>query len=119
MDTEDRLAVGEERPAHNFTVGAGGSFSTLLCPVCGGDYTHVRSAHTAFGVDEYESGTPYKGTRARGVRKGWRRDALVIGVWGECGHAFQVVFQQHKGNTFLFVRRLPDPSSHDDREYAG
>lgn len=108
-EVASRLAIGEEveaRPEH-FEVGVFSS-PALSCVVCGHEWTHVRTAYTSFGTDESEGGRPYDGTVARGVRNRWRRDALVIEISAECGHEFALILQQHKGSTFLRVKRLPD-----------
>jgi hypothetical protein len=60
----------------------------LLCPVCKFDYSHIREAFTRFGTDELEGGRAYP---------------RVVFV-GECGHAWQLIIQQHKGNSFVHVR---------------
>ena len=31
----------------------------------------------------------------------YRRGALVIEVWAECGHTFAMEMQQHRGETFI------------------
>ncbi len=68
----------------------------LVCPLCGGGYTHIRSAFARRGTDEYEGGKGYLGVQTQG-KTDCRRDALCIGVEGECGHNFNIVFQQCTG----------------------
>jgi hypothetical protein len=73
----------------------------LKCPVCDDTYSHVRGAHSLLGSDE--SGGGYKGAEVTG-KTPYRRDALAVRVAGEsCGHEWDVVFQQHKGQTFLRI----------------
>jgi hypothetical protein len=80
-------------------------WANLVCPVCGGDHMHVVSANARTGVDPYESGNGYRGVEARGKTDS-RRDALCIGVEGECGHNFNIVFQQSKGVEMILVEVL-------------
>lgn len=100
------MQIGEEVEANEIVFDT--SAARLVCPVCAEEYTHVHSAFTSFGTDPDEGGHPIPGTRAHGVRSGWRRDALVISVWCEYGHAWQLILQQHKGQTLLLCKRLPD-----------
>jgi len=97
----------------------------LLCPVCKFDYSHLREAFTRFGTDELEGGHAYPGTLGKGTAPEYRRDGLVIVFDGECGHAWQLIVQHHKGNNFVHVRyaaqwnrKTPtcsaDPQPHDD-----
>jgi hypothetical protein len=73
----------------------------LRCPVCGDQYSHVQSVHSLTGGDE--SGGGYKGAEVSGETP-YRRDALAVRVQGEsCGHKWDVVFQQHKGQTFVRI----------------
>lgn len=83
----------------------------LVCPVCGYDYSHVRSAYTALGNDPAEGGVPYTGTEARGVTP-FRRDCLVITIDGECGHAWEIRIQQHKGINYVSTRVLGENERH-------
>lgn len=79
----------------------------VLCPVCGSDYSHIREVFTRFGTDPYESGHAYSGTIAKGVDPRWRRDALVVVFDGECGHAWEFIIQQHKGNNIVERHQVP------------
>ena len=73
----------------------------LKCPVCGDTYSHVQSAHSLIGGDE--SGGGYPGVGVSGTTP-FRRDGLAVRVEGEnCGHKWDVVFQQHKGQTFVRI----------------
>jgi hypothetical protein len=75
----------------------------LLCPVCGDSYSHVRTAYTRKGNDEGEAVDAYPHTKNNGSTPS-RRSALCVLVDGEtCGHSWEVVFQQHKGQTFVEV----------------
>jgi hypothetical protein len=79
-----------------------GDGPSLRCPVCGYDCLHVRSAYARTGVDKNEGGSGYHGVQTQGQTDD-RRDALCIGVEGECGHDFNIIFQQHKGSEFIQV----------------
>jgi hypothetical protein len=79
----------------------------IACPVCGFYYSHIREALTRVGTDVYEAEV-YAGTVAGGTATGERRSALVIVFDGECGHAWEVSIQQHKGINFVEVRPRDD-----------
>jgi len=100
------MQIGEEVEADERVFDT--ASARLVCAICGESFVHVHSAYTSFGNDVDEGGHAIPGTRAHGVRPGWRRDALVVTVWCEYAHVFQVIFQQHKGQTLLFVKRLSD-----------
>jgi len=38
----------------------------------------------------------------------YRRGALIIEVWSECNHTFEIELQQHKGETFITSRIMED-----------
>lgn len=85
--------------------GAADDGDLLLCPKCNGSYTHVTKAYGVEGSDPYEkhSGT-IQPIEAVG---GWRRGAVAVRVWcEECHSDFDVIFQQHKGQTFVWVEEL-------------
>jgi hypothetical protein len=89
--------------------------AALKCPVCGCNETHVQSAYTRKGSDPGEAIPAYSGTEQKGTTPS-RRSALSVLVEGEsCGHRFEVIFQQHKGDTFIEVEILkgrdPDPKN--------
>jgi len=57
----------------------------LTCPVCRFDYCHIGDVtHVPTS----------KGSR------------LVIPVWAECGHSFDIVMFQHKGQTYAAVENI-------------
>jgi hypothetical protein len=69
----------------------------LACPTCGYYCTHALGAYTLRGEDE--------SARGEGVSEGYRSGAIVIRFSCEgCGHLFEVIFQQHKGETFVQTR---------------
>lgn len=77
----------------------------VACPVCGSDYSHIREAGTLLGVDPHE-GQVYAGTHVVGVTSE-RRSALCVTFDGECGHAWAVCIQQHKGINGISVQAVP------------
>jgi hypothetical protein len=82
---------------------------TIICPVCQFDYTHSQRVYTRPGTDEYEYKGPREGTvedRSRGTAG--RRGAIVIEFSGECGHSFDLVLTQHKGQEYLLLTPNPD-----------
>src|SRR5262245_2111779 len=75
----------------------------LSCPLCRCRFTHVQKAYALEGCDEFEGGSIYGelyGVPVGGLTE-YRRGCLVVEVWGECSHTFQLRFQQHKGETFI------------------
>jgi len=83
------------------------SYLKLACPVCGGDYTHVREAYARTGTDSaeskiYQGESRYRGVENNGVTND-RGNALCIGVEGECGHNFNIIFQQSKGVELISI----------------
>jgi hypothetical protein len=77
--------------------------AVLRCPVCGDPTTHVQTAYTRSGVDKHEAVFAYPKTENNGTTD-YRRSALCVLVEGEsCGHRFEIIFQQHKGETFVQV----------------
>jgi hypothetical protein len=80
----------------------------LKCPVCGDQYSHVQGGFSLLGDDESRGG--YPGIPTAGTTP-WRRDALAVRVHGEtCGHQWDMVFQQHKGETRVRIDVLEDGS---------
>lgn len=78
--------------------GSGRSDLTLKCPVCECKQTHVRGAYTRQGYETLPIN--HKDT------DGFRGDALVIVVEGECQDWFEVVFRQHMGDTFVYYKHI-------------
>lgn len=74
----------------------------IACPTCGFDYSHVREAGTLLGGDE---GHVYPGTHVLGMSAD-RRSAVSIIFDGECGHAWELRIQQHKGVNLVEVHAL-------------
>jgi hypothetical protein len=72
----------------------------LLCPECRGEYSHIRMVCTRVGTDAHEA-VVYKGTQADGTVADERRSALAVILDGECGHAWELRIQQHKGVNWL------------------
>jgi len=83
----------------------------IACPVCGGDYVHIRAVethqnHTHVHVhgDDCDVTSTTAGSRNRG-------SSVTIRFWGECGHEFSYTWSFHKGNTRIFLHDVdkPDP----------
>jgi hypothetical protein len=83
-----------------------GGGSLLRCPVCGVESTHTVGAYTRVGSDDGEAEV-YRWTQAVGTTSE-RRSALVVELRCEEQHRFGIVFQQHKGQTFLATESLSD-----------
>ncbi|MFL6439337.1 MAG: hypothetical protein ACJ71Q_17305 [Terriglobales bacterium] len=78
------------------------STCSLRCPVCGDPYTHVQAVYTLIGGDESDG--LYRGSHLVARESGYRRDAIAVRVQGEtCGHRWDVVFQQHKGQSLVRI----------------
>lgn len=62
----------------------------LHCPVCQFEYTHISGASIIEGNDNYEA---------------WagRGGAVLISMWCENGHSWDVRFGFHKGSVFMDV----------------
>lgn len=73
----------------------------LTCPVCELHHTHVQAVYSLLGGDE--GGTPYRGSYLVARETPYRRDALAVRVTGECGHRWDLVLQQHKGETLVRI----------------
>ena len=79
---------------HDALIGVGPQWSARLrCPICADTYQHVTSSwqHIA-GRDNYEAGW------------GGRGDLVILPLWGECGHRWELCLGAHKGETFVFIR---------------
>ena len=59
----------------------------IECPFCG--YFYVHCGQPESGDDE----------RMGGMKQG----TLVIPFWGECGHRWDLIFGEHKGNTYAKI----------------
>jgi len=86
-------------PVSAMTIAAYPWDQVINCPTCGYDYTHIKEAHARIGSDPAEWSPPL-GVQVHGKTEN-RRSALVIQVTGECDHKWEIVFQQHKGQTFV------------------
>lgn len=64
----------------------------LKCPVCSETYQHVERWQVVDSRDAYEAGW------------GGRGDLVILPVWGECEHRWELCFGSHKGETFCFVQ---------------
>ena len=73
----------------------------LACPVCGDECSHVQAVYTLLGGDE--SAGLYRGSHLVGRETPYRRDALAMRVSGECGHRWDLVFQQRQGVTLIRI----------------
>jgi len=73
----------------------------LCCPICGFEFTHVQAVYTLLGGDESEG--LYRGSYLVARETPYRRDALAVRISGECGHRWDLVLQQHEGNTLIRV----------------
>ena len=63
------------------------------CPICADTYQHVTSSWQHIpGRDNYEAGW------------GGRGDLVMLPLWGECGHRWELCLGTHKGETFVFIR---------------
>jgi len=92
---------------------------TLRCPVCDCAQTHVQAAYTRKGNDHGEAIAAYPGTEQRGTTP-YRRSALCVLVEGEtCGHQFEIVFQQHKGDTLVQMEILGQRDPHREPGVRG
>jgi hypothetical protein len=70
-----------------------GAAKRLLCPVCRYECQHAATTwQNVPGHDAYRAGW------------GGRGDLLIIPMWGECEHSWELCFGSHKGQTFCFVR---------------
>ena len=91
----------------------------LCCPVCGHEFSHVQAVYTLIGGDESDG--MYRGSHLVARQTPYRRDALAVRVHGEtCGHRWDIVFQQHKGETRVRVdvlREVDDSVRSQERSY--
>ena len=70
----------------------------VRCPICGDTYVHLSAPQRISGEDAYKS---------------WagRGDLVVIPMWCEAGHAWDLCFGEHKGNTVAFIRNAREDLS--------
>lgn len=97
MSEPDALKLIQDGPCNDY--------AGIYCPICGYEYNHVRRVFTRMGTDELEAKV-YEGTSVDG-RTEFRRSALVIVFDGECGHSWELIIQQHKGNNLVDVVEVP------------
>ena len=64
----------------------------LKCPICSETYQHAGSWQHIPVRDDYQAGW------------GGRGDLVIVPMWGECEHCWELWFGSHKGETFAFVR---------------
>jgi hypothetical protein len=67
-------------------------YKRLRCPICTDTNQHVTTHQRVSGHDDYEAGW------------GGRGDVVMVSVWGECEHTWELCFGAHKGETYCFVR---------------
>ena len=84
----------------------------LNCPVCSSALTHVERVYALEAEKDWKAdaegqsaGGELYGIPVGGEAKGWRRGTVVVEVLCESDHLFQIHFQQHKGNTLVFVQQ--------------
>ena len=75
---------------------------TLQCPVCDFGSSHIGRVFTRLGEDDYETRV-YEGTKTFEQGGYKRRSAVVIELYGECCHRWNLVIQQHKGNNYVEI----------------
>ena len=85
----------------NYDQHRGGDFRykgcQVTCPVCGFNCTKAGDSVREHGRDNWETSAP-----------AYRGDLVRLPFSGECGHNWELCFGFHKGETFAFVRMLPD-----------
>lgn len=67
-------------------------YTEARCPVCDFNYTAAGVPYVEDGNDNYEASW------------GGRGHLTAIPFEGECGHAWELCFGFHKGNTYIFAR---------------
>ena len=78
--------------------------AALRCPGCGEGLSHVVGVYTLLGGGESEG--LYYGSYLVARESGECRDGLAVRVRGECGHRWEVVFQQFEGVTRVQINRM-------------
>lgn len=70
------------------------TFPVLACPICNFGYNHPGKPEVVAGNDNYDT------------KMGVRGDVIIIPFVGECGHNWELCIGFHKGNTFIFARKV-------------
>lgn len=89
-------------------------FEVLLCPVCGFEYIHPISVRIATGeydtiIDQDGQRTVWKPTPETNKAESKRGVRIFIEyVCENGGHHGYLIFQFHKGNTFVEHEKLPE-----------
>lgn len=96
-------------PQPEFLLTDGNGETALRCPICGDGFSHVVGVYTLLGGGESEG--LYYGSHLVARESGEDRDGLSVRVRGECGHRWEVVFQQHEGVTFVRINCMEDTPS--------
>ena len=68
------------------------AFANVVCPLCQFHCTHTDGVRTVRGDDDHKAGW------------GGRGDLVVVSMWGECGHRWELCIGFHKGNQAIFTR---------------
>lgn len=74
----------------------------LKCPACGFENSHFENPETIDGKDGYAANW------------GGRGDLIVIPMWSECGHKWEICIGFHKGYSGIFVRNSGSFDNFDD-----
>ena len=76
------------------------SMNALVCPMCGEIYTHLDSVSMSCDSSD-----------------GNGRPIAILDIYCEHGHRFDVIVNQHKGQTAFHYRNLrEDPSIHETKQ---
>jgi hypothetical protein len=93
LDHATPAGLEEAIDCDNFSTWTGPEWGTRLkCPICAETYQHIEPRQHIPGRDNYEAGWSGRG------------DLVILPVWGECEHRWELCFGTHKGETFCFVR---------------
>lgn len=103
------MALTKEKPMLSFSDGV------LVCPLCGGTYTHLNDVHVDgrpredgahIGVHVDHHGRVDTDSAIPEQFRGDRRHAItLVGSCEHCSGRFAVVWRQHKGRTEVSVLR--------------
>jgi|SRR5579862_2258253 len=108
-----RVVQVVSNPAPEFLLTYADGLAALRCPVCRDGFSHVVGVYTLLGGGE--SGGLYYGSYLVARETCEDRDGLAVRVRGECGHRWEVVFQQHEGVTHVQINRLENnPTDKED-----